>query len=69
MVHTKTSSFGVSGRYNHDSTDFYDSKLYKGMNIPKKVKYLHEYIPQESINKIFCKSSETMNEIPTIVLI
>jgi len=25
---TKTSSFGTNGRINHDSSDFYNSKLY-----------------------------------------
>ncbi len=33
---TKTSSFGTNGRINHDSSKFYDSKLYKEFNNNKK---------------------------------
>lgn len=61
---TKTSSFGVSERYNHDSSQFYNSNLYSGFEIPKKVKYLHKTIPKDKLNKIYCKSSEDMSEIP-----
>ena len=61
---TKTSSFGVSDRYNHDSSSFYDSKLYNGLDLPKKIEYLHEEIPKNKLNKIYCKSSEKMDEIP-----
>lgn len=61
---TKTSSFGVSGRYNHDSSSFYNSNLYNGMDLPKKIEYLHEEIPKDKLNKIYCKSSENMDDIP-----
>ena len=61
---TKTSSFGVSGRYCHDSSSFYNSKLYNGFELPKKIEYLQEEIPEDKINKIYCKSSENMNDIP-----
>lgn len=61
---TKTSSFGVSGRYSHDSSSFYDSKLYNGFDLPKKINYLQEVIPEDNLNKIYCKSSENMDEIP-----
>lgn len=61
---SKTSSFGVSERYNHDSSEFYNSRMYNGMTLPKKIKFLQESIPKDSINKIYCKSSENMSEIP-----
>jgi len=62
---TKTSSFGTPGRINHDSTKFYNSRLYEGLNQEKdNVKYVENSIPKEYINKIFCKSSEEMNELP-----
>ncbi|MCK9266600.1 site-specific DNA-methyltransferase [bacterium] len=61
---TKTSSFGTSGRINHDSSKFYNSNLYKGLNSEKKVEYIEKPIPVENINKIFCKSSEIMSELP-----
>ncbi len=61
---TKTSSFGVSGRINHNSDDFYDSKLYKSFEIPKKVEYIENSIDKSKLNKIYCKSSENMNDLP-----
>lgn len=61
---TQTSSFGVSGREGHDSSKFYNTRLYKG-KIPAKVeKYVENSIPSEVLNKVFCKSSENMDEIP-----
>ena len=64
VKHTKTSSFGVNGRYNHDSSSFYNSKLYNGFDLPKKVEYFQEEIAEDKLNKIYCKSSENMDEIP-----
>ena len=62
---TKTSSFGVSGRFGHDSTEFYSKKLYSQINAPKqKVEYVENPVPSEYVNKIFCKSSEDMDELP-----
>lgn len=61
---TKTSSFGTPGRTNHDSSKFYSSKLYKGLNKEKSVKYIENPIEGKYINKIFCKSSESMTELP-----
>lgn len=62
---TKTSSFGVSGRFGHDSTEFYSKKLYSQINAPKeKVEYIENPVPSEYVNKIFCKSSEDMDELP-----
>jgi len=61
---TKTSSFGVSERRNHDSTAFYNANIYTNANIPTNVKYLENCVPDEYINQIFCKSSEKMEELP-----
>ena len=61
---TKTSSFGSPGRINHDSTPFYTSKLYEGLPKEQKVKYVENPVPREFLNKIFCKSSEKMEELP-----
>jgi site-specific DNA-methyltransferase (adenine-specific) len=61
---TTTSSFGTSGRINHDSSKFYNSRLYSSVNL----KYLEETkeneLPEEYVNKIICGSSENMKEIP-----
>jgi len=61
---TKTSSFGTKGRINHDSSQFYNSRLYDGLAKPKKVEYIESKIPNDLINNVFCKSSEKMDELP-----
>lgn len=61
---TQTSSFGSPGRIGHDSTPFYTSKLYEGLPKEKKVKYIENPIPSQFLDKIFCKSSERMEELP-----
>ena len=61
---TETSSFGTPGRVNHDSTKFYKSRLYEGLRDTKKVRYIENKIPAKNVNKIFCKSSEKMDELP-----
>ena len=62
---TKTSSFGSPGRFGHDSSEFYNSKLYEGIPREKKIViYIENKIKEEFLNKIFCKSSEDMSELP-----
>jgi len=63
---TQTSSFGSPGRINHNSTAFYASKLYEGLPgaKEKKVQFLENCIPPHFLDKIFCKSSEQMDELP-----
>jgi len=61
---TKTSSFGSPGRINHDSSDFYNSRLYEGLPTEKKVKFIENPVLKENLDKVFCKSSEHMDELP-----
>ncbi|MCK4404042.1 MAG: site-specific DNA-methyltransferase [candidate division Zixibacteria bacterium] len=61
---TKTSAFGSPGRINHDSASFYASKLYEGLPKEEVVKYLENPIPSKFLDKIFCKTSERMDELP-----
>ncbi|MEO0081072.1 MAG: site-specific DNA-methyltransferase [candidate division WOR-3 bacterium] len=61
---TRTSSFGAPGRIGHDSSRFYRSRLYDTMPSEKKVEYLENTIPAEYLDRIFCKSSEKMDELP-----
>jgi len=61
---SQTSSFGVGTRINHDSSKFYNSKIYAGSNNTYFAKDIENPIPQENINKVFCKSSEQMTELP-----
>jgi len=61
---TKTSSFGTNGRINHDSTTFYNSKLYKELNVVKETPIDDNSFPEELLNKLIINSSENMKEIP-----
>jgi modification methylase len=61
---TTTSSFGSPGRISHDSSRFYDSKLYA--NLLQEQFYTHEEnaIPKDDLDRIWCRSAEQMNELP-----
>jgi len=61
---TKTSSFGSPGRIGHDSTPFYNSRLYAGLPNGKTVPYVENSISKNNLDQIFCKSSEKMKELP-----
>lgn len=61
---TKTSTFGSPGRISHDSSPFYASKLYEGLPQEEKIEYKENMISSEFLNKILCKSSEKMDELP-----
>jgi site-specific DNA-methyltransferase (adenine-specific) len=61
---TKTSSFGAPGRINHDSSKFYNSRLYDGMKVDANIEYKENPVDKSVIDRIYCKSSETMNELP-----
>jgi site-specific DNA-methyltransferase (adenine-specific) len=63
-IGTKTSSFGSPGRINHDSTSFYASKLYEGLPTEMRAEYVENSVPSQFLDKIFCKSSASMEELP-----
>lgn len=63
-IGTKTSSFGSPGRINHDSTPFYSSRLYEGLPIEKLEKYAENPVASNHLDRIFCKTSEQMEELP-----
>ncbi len=62
-IKTKTSSFRVAARIAHDSTSFYSRRLYEGMPQEREVQYQETPLPADCINRIFCKSSESMDEL------
>ncbi|MBC7361915.1 MAG: site-specific DNA-methyltransferase [Candidatus Aminicenantes bacterium] len=64
IVGTKTSSFGSPGRINHDSTKFYSSRLYDDLPKEEPVDYVENPVEADLLDKIFCKSSEKMDELP-----
>jgi DNA modification methylase len=62
--HTQTSAFGTAGRYGHDSTRFYSSRLYEGLTQAPPIRYEENPLPASSENRILPKSSEKMTELP-----
>ncbi len=61
---TETSQFGTPGRVSHDASRFYSSRLYEGLPGEKRVDYVENEVPSGYLNKIICKSSEDMAELP-----
>jgi site-specific DNA-methyltransferase (adenine-specific) len=61
---TKTSSFGTAGRISHDSSRFYSSRLYDELEVPSDIEYIENPIDESLLNRVYCKSSESMEEIP-----
>lgn len=61
---TETSSFGTPGRISHDSTRFYNSRLYEGLDKEVDVPYHEKAIPMDVLNRIHCQSSESMAILP-----
>jgi len=61
---TRTSSFGTPGKISHDSSAFYAGKLYSQMPQESAGPYEENLIPEANLNRIFCRSSEEMAELP-----
>jgi len=61
---TKTSSFGSPGRMNHDSTRFYASRLYESLPREQRCQYVENPVPPQFLDRILCRSSEVMEELP-----
>lgn len=61
---TKTSAFGAPGRIGHDSTEFYQGRLYEGVNTGKKMTYIENEIPNTVLDSLQCASSEYMKALP-----
>lgn len=61
---TTTSSFGVSKRESHDSTPFYNSRLYQDLKIDETLREFENPILPEVLDKILCQDSRKMINIP-----
>ncbi len=62
---TATSSFGTNGRINHDSSKFYNSRMYAGLGTKQDKKDIETNdFPKELENKILPHSAEDMAAIP-----
>ena len=61
---TATSAFGTPGRISHDASKFYGARLYEGLDSGGEVNHVENTVPPEYLNRVFCKSSEAMDELP-----
>jgi len=61
---TETSSFGSPGRFSHDSSKFYGSRMYQGLGAEENVDFSENDVPAFGLDTVFCKSSERMEELP-----
>lgn len=63
---TRTRSFGTSERAGHDSSAFYDRKMYVPdiQGVPSADAGAVSPIDECSVNRVFHKSSENMSELP-----
>jgi DNA modification methylase len=61
---TKTSSFGANSRISHDSSSYYESRLYEGLTAPIGHSEPDNPLPEECRNRIIHASSEQMSDLP-----
>jgi site-specific DNA-methyltransferase (adenine-specific) len=62
---SKTSSFGSPGRESHDSSAFYNGRMYEDFpSPPRDVDSTQNPVPFEVLDRILLKSSERMDELP-----
>ena len=61
---TETSSFGTTERIGHDSSKFYESKLYADVSLTEVAATNENPLPSEVENSIILGSSEKMKELP-----
>jgi DNA modification methylase len=61
---TETTAFGTSGKYSHDSSRFYASRLYEGQPQEQLLPYSESDVPSSVLDKIVPTSSESMVELP-----
>jgi site-specific DNA-methyltransferase (adenine-specific) len=62
--HTFTSTFGTSGRINHDAGAFYAGRLYQDQPQERAVEYVENPVGEDDLNRIFPHTSEEMEELP-----
>ena len=61
---TQSSSFGVSNREGHDSSKYYNSRLYE--NVPKENDVgLPQAFPENLKNQLICQDARNMSQIPS----
>lgn len=60
---TRTSSFGSPGRASHDSSSFYESRMYAD-RLPEASDLKEHRLPPDQLDRLYTKSSEDMHELP-----
>ena len=63
---TSTSSFGSPGRASHDSSSFYNSRLYQDRKSKNHTQSIENSISEDMLDRVFTKSSEEMSELPDL---
>jgi site-specific DNA-methyltransferase (adenine-specific) len=61
---TQTSQFGAPGRISHDASKFYNSRLYEDVPTGSAATQAHNIVPEGLLDRLYCKSSESMDELP-----
>ncbi len=61
---TITCAFGTNGRINHDSSKFYNSKLYSTLESKEVIDKTENNLPDELLNTFILGSAENMKELP-----
>ena len=61
---TQTASFGSVLRESHSSKKFYSSKLYENLKVPENMEFNEVKIDEKDLNRLYCKSSVNMDEVP-----
>lgn len=61
---TSTTTFGVSSRIGHDSSKFYERRMYQSNDTSSNKHLPEQSVPAEVVNNVYCKSSEHMDELP-----
>jgi len=61
---TETSAFGTNGRINHDSSKFYNSKLYTELDEIEVLDKVENVLKDEFLNTFILGSSENMVDLP-----
>jgi modification methylase len=61
---TATSSFGTSGRISHDSSRFYDTRLYTASSAKDAVSVPDQVLTADNLDRVFRASSESMLALP-----
>lgn len=62
---TETSAFGSSGRESHDSSFFYASRMYEGLEYGERDRpFVENALPEQALDRVIAASSTSMEQLP-----